>query len=114
MGVKYSFPPSLHLSRDCVDLIARIFVGNPAHRITIAGIRKHPWFVKNLPAELADGGAAAAAAMARPTQSVDDVKRVVADARTRPGAPPPRDVEFDEERFMDNDLLDEEGLGLMD
>ena len=114
MGVKYSFPPSLHLSRDCVDLIARIFVGNPAHRITIAGIRAHPWFQKNLPAELSDGGVAAAAAMPHPTQSVDEVKRIVADARSRPGAPAGGHGvgdEFDEERYMDNDLLaDEEGL----
>ena len=52
MGVKYSFPSSLHLSRECVDLITKIFVANPANRISIAGIRAHPWFLKNLPEEL--------------------------------------------------------------
>ena len=84
MGVKYSFPPSLHLSRECVDLIARVFVGNPANRISIAGIQKHPWFLKNLPEELADGGEAARALMAPSPQSVEEVKRVVEEARARP------------------------------
>jgi len=52
MGVKYSFPSSLHLARECVDLITKIFVANPANRISIGGIRAHPWFLKNLPEEL--------------------------------------------------------------
>jgi len=52
MGVKYSFPSSLHLARECMDLITKIFVANPANRISIGGIRAHPWFLKNLPEEL--------------------------------------------------------------
>ena len=52
MGVKYSFPSNLQLSKDCVDLISKVFVGNPANRINITGIRAHPWFLKNLPEEL--------------------------------------------------------------
>ena len=61
MGVKYSFPSNLHLSRECVDLISKIFQANPGNRISIAGIRIHPWFLKNLPEELLDGGRAAQA-----------------------------------------------------
>lgn len=52
MSVKYSFPANLHLSRECLDLIARIFVANPAQRIPIKQIKLHPWFLKNLPDEL--------------------------------------------------------------
>jgi serine/threonine-protein kinase SRK2 len=59
MGVKYSFPANLSLSRECVDLISKIFQANPSNRITIQGIRMHPWFLKNLPEELMDGGRAA-------------------------------------------------------
>ena len=81
MGVKYAFPPGLHLSRECVDLIARIFVGAPGARLTIAGIKAHPWFRTNLPTELADGGAAAMAAMPPCAQTVEEVKAVVAEAR---------------------------------
>lgn len=35
------------------DLLARIFVANPAERITLSQIKQHPWFLKNLPIELA-------------------------------------------------------------
>ena len=56
MSVKYSFPTSLHLSRECLDLISRIFVANPAQRISIAQIKQHAWFLRNLPEELKVGG----------------------------------------------------------
>ncbi len=59
MGVKYSFPANLALSRECVDLISKVFQANPSNRISISGIRSHPWFLKNLPEELIDGGRAA-------------------------------------------------------
>ena len=52
MGVKYSWPSNLHLTRECVDMMNKIFVSNPAQRINIAGIQAHPWFTKNLPDEL--------------------------------------------------------------
>ena len=52
MSVKYSFPANLHLSKECLDLISRIFVANPAQRIKIKEIQQHPWFLKNLPEEL--------------------------------------------------------------
>jgi carbon catabolite-derepressing protein kinase len=44
---KYSMPS--YLSPDAKDLISRMLVVNPIQRITIAEIRKHPWFKKNLP-----------------------------------------------------------------
>jgi serine/threonine-protein kinase SRK2 len=59
MAVKYSIPPQLRISVECQDLLARIFVANPAQRITLPDIKRHPWFLRNLPAELAVGGGAA-------------------------------------------------------
>ncbi len=53
MAVKYAIPSQLRISPECQDLIARIFTANPVQRITLAQIRVHPWFLKNLPAELA-------------------------------------------------------------
>lgn len=53
MAVKYAVPQALHISIECQDLLARIFVANPLQRITMTDIRRHPWFLKNLPAELA-------------------------------------------------------------
>jgi serine/threonine-protein kinase SRK2 len=53
MNVKYGFPPNLRISAECLDLIQRIFVASPQQRITIEDLKKHPWFLRNLPAELA-------------------------------------------------------------
>lgn len=55
MGVQFSFPDNLPISMECRDLISRIFVANPLQRIAIPDIRRHPWFLRNLPAELAVG-----------------------------------------------------------
>jgi serine/threonine-protein kinase SRK2 len=38
---------------ECQDLLARIFVANPAERISLADVKRHPWFLHNLPVELA-------------------------------------------------------------
>ncbi len=55
MGVKYSFPANLRLSAECLDLIRQIFVADPAKRVTLNGLRQHPWFLQNLPDELKVG-----------------------------------------------------------
>ena len=52
MGVNYKFPSNLHLSRECLDLISQVFVANPAQRVTLKGLKQHPWFLQNLPDEL--------------------------------------------------------------
>ena len=39
---KFSFPP--WLSENCKDLIKKILTTDPTKRITIQGIKKHPWF----------------------------------------------------------------------
>uniref|UniRef100_A0A7S0SV19 Protein kinase domain-containing protein n=1 Tax=Mantoniella antarctica TaxID=81844 RepID=A0A7S0SV19_9CHLO len=52
LSVQYQFPTSTKLSEDCKDLIRRIFVIDTQQRFNIAGIKSHPWFQRNLPAEL--------------------------------------------------------------
>jgi len=52
MSVKYSFPSNLHLTRECLDLISQVFVANPGNRVTLKGLKQHPWFLLNLPDEL--------------------------------------------------------------
>jgi len=52
MSVKYSFPSNLHLSRECLDLLSQVFVANPGNRVTLKGLKQHPWFLLNLPDEL--------------------------------------------------------------
>uniref|UniRef100_A0A803KW46 Protein kinase domain-containing protein n=1 Tax=Chenopodium quinoa TaxID=63459 RepID=A0A803KW46_CHEQI len=56
LSVHYSIPDYVRISNDCNHLLSRIFVANPEKRITMEEIKKHPWFVKNLPAEYKDGG----------------------------------------------------------
>ena len=48
-------PWDRQVSPDCEDLIRRIFTPSPLQRITIPEILQHPWFLVNLPAELAHG-----------------------------------------------------------
>ncbi|TKY60156.1 Serine/threonine-protein kinase SRK2A [Spatholobus suberectus] len=55
MAVQYKFPDKVCISQDSKNLISRIFVANPAMRITMKEIKSHPWFLKNLPKELGEG-----------------------------------------------------------
>ncbi|KAJ1398409.1 Serine-threonine/tyrosine-protein kinase, catalytic domain [Sesbania bispinosa] len=55
LNVQYSIPDYVHISPECRHLISRIFVADPAKRITIPEIKIHEWFLKNLPADLMDG-----------------------------------------------------------
>eukprot|EP00899_Mesostigma_viride_P013410 jgi/Mesvir1/2206/Mv09851-RA.1 len=52
MSVTYRIPDNVKVSSDCQRLLKQIFIANPTQRITIPEIRKHPWFEKNLPADL--------------------------------------------------------------
>jgi len=48
----YKFPEGVPLSETCRDLIRRIFVVDPRARITLDGIKRHPWFLQTLYPEL--------------------------------------------------------------
>ncbi|KAJ3705070.1 hypothetical protein LUZ61_008775 [Rhynchospora tenuis] len=52
MLAQYKIPDHIHISQDCQQLLARIFVADPDERIKIQEIRQHPWFMQNLPQEL--------------------------------------------------------------
>ena len=52
LAVQYAFPSKIPLSEECRDLIRRIFVIDTHARLNVAGIKAHPWFQVNLPAEL--------------------------------------------------------------
>ncbi|KAG7015693.1 Serine/threonine-protein kinase SAPK3, partial [Cucurbita argyrosperma subsp. argyrosperma] len=52
LSVQYSIPDYVRVSVECRNLLSRIFVANPAKRITIQEIKQLPWFFKNLPKEL--------------------------------------------------------------
>ncbi|KAL2460515.1 Serine/threonine-protein kinase SRK2B [Abeliophyllum distichum] len=89
MAVQYKFPDYVHISQDCRHLLSRIFVANPARRITIKEIKSHPWFLKNLPRELTDAAQAVYYQKGNPTyslQSVEEIMKIVEEAKTPPPA----------------------------
>ncbi|CAL9068723.1 serine/threonine-protein kinase SAPK7-like [Musa acuminata AAA Group] len=94
VSAQYKIPEYVHTSQDCRQILSRIFVANPERRITIREIRNHPWFLKNLPRELTE--AAQAQYYKRdndaPTyslQSVEEIMRIVGEARTPPPSSTP-------------------------
>nr|XP_010930862.1 serine/threonine-protein kinase SAPK7 [Elaeis guineensis] len=109
MSVQYKIPEYVHISQDCRQLLSRIFVANSARRITIREIRNHPWFLKNLPRELTE--AAQAVYYRRdnnaPTyslQSVEEIMRIVREART----PPPSSTNIAGFGWAEEDEQDED------
>ncbi|KAG8634246.1 serine/threonine-protein kinase SAPK3 [Manihot esculenta] len=84
MSVQYSIPDYVRVSADCKHLLSRIFVANPAKRITIPEIKQHPWFLKNFPKELIEIEKKNYAESERdqPSQSVDEVMRIIQEAKT--------------------------------
>lgn len=55
LSVQYSIPDYVRVSMECRHLLSRIFVANPEKRISIPEIKKHSWFLKNLPVEFMEG-----------------------------------------------------------
>ncbi|KAL4555730.1 hypothetical protein LXL04_038358 [Taraxacum kok-saghyz] len=85
LNVQYSIPSYVHISPECRHLISRIFVADPAKRISMDEIKNHEWFKRNLPTELTKensmeefGGADES------TQSVDEIMQIIAEATIPP------------------------------
>ena len=88
LGVQYSIPDYVRVSSDCRRLLSQIFTADPSKRITIAEIKKLPWYLKSLPKEIAERdranfkepetetGTAAAAA-----QPVEEIMRIIQEAK---------------------------------
>ncbi|XP_028762725.1 serine/threonine-protein kinase SAPK3-like [Neltuma alba] len=83
MSVQYSIPDYVRVSADCRHLLSRIFVADPAKRITIPEIKQHPWFLKNLPKEMneTEKKVNEEAEKDHPSQSVEEILRIVQEAR---------------------------------
>ncbi|KAK1564979.1 hypothetical protein Q3G72_016147 [Acer saccharum] len=82
-SVQYSIPDYVRVSADCKHLLSRIFVADPAKRITIPEIKQHPWFLKNLPKELIEIEKTnyKEADRDQSTQSVEEVMRIIQEAK---------------------------------
>ncbi|KAJ0097590.1 hypothetical protein Patl1_28764 [Pistacia atlantica] len=82
LSVQYAIPDVVQISQECRDLISRIFVADPATRITIPEIRNHQWFLKNLPADLVDEKTMGShyEEPDQPMQSIDVIMQIIAEA----------------------------------
>ncbi|GMH00173.1 hypothetical protein Nepgr_002012 [Nepenthes gracilis] len=90
LSAEYSIPDPIPISMDCRHLLSLIFVLNPEKRITISEIKRHPWFLKNLPAELMEGGSWQSNDVNHPSQSIDEILFIIQEAR-QPGEVPTSD-----------------------
>ncbi|KAI0501527.1 hypothetical protein KFK09_016472 [Dendrobium nobile] len=120
LGVQYSIPDDVPISLECRHLISRIFVADPAMRITIPEIYNHEWFLKNLPIDLMDDNAMSSQYQEpdQPMQNIDVIMQIIAEA-TIPAAgthslnPPLYDgFDFDDmEDFESDPELDVDSSG---
>ncbi|KAJ0231279.1 Serine/threonine-protein kinase SRK2G [Hirschfeldia incana] len=112
MAVQYKIPDYVHISQECRHLLSRIFVTNPAKRITLKEIKKHPWFLKNLPKELTDSAQAAYYKRDNPSfslQSVGDIMKIVGEARNpAPSSSAVKGFEEDDEDVEEEEEEEEE------
>ncbi|GMH34696.1 hypothetical protein BSKO_02557 [Bryopsis sp. KO-2023] len=104
MSVRYSFPPNLRVTRECLDVLEKIFVANPVDRITIADIKQHAWYVKGMTEDPEGKDVQDSTIRAAPHQSVDDIQRLVQSARRKESEP--RDVV--DIGNLEDEILDEE------
>ncbi|XP_056160670.1 serine/threonine-protein kinase SAPK3-like isoform X2 [Syzygium oleosum] len=83
LTVQYSIPDYVRVSVDCRQLLSRIFVANPAERITLPEIKQHTWFLKNLPKELIEGEKSNyESEQDQPVQSEEETMQIIQEART--------------------------------
>ncbi|XP_054788785.1 serine/threonine-protein kinase SAPK2 isoform X2 [Prosopis cineraria] len=87
LSVQYSIPDHVRVSMECKHLLSRIFVATPEKRISIIEIKNHPWFLRNLPIELTEGGSWQSNDVNNPSQSVEEVLSIIQEAKTPPIAP---------------------------
>ncbi|KVI01986.1 Protein kinase, ATP binding site-containing protein [Cynara cardunculus var. scolymus] len=85
LNVQYSIPAYVHISTGCRHLISRIFVADPAKRITMDEIRNHEWFMRNLPRDLMKENAMDQfGGPDQPSQSIDEIMQIIAEATIPP------------------------------
>ncbi|XP_009620688.1 serine/threonine-protein kinase SAPK2-like isoform X1 [Nicotiana tomentosiformis] len=86
LSVQYSIPYYVRVSKECKHLLSQIFVADPEKRITMEEIKKHPWFLKNLPIEFIEGEEASLQTNGEnePSQSIEEVLAIIQEAR-KPG-----------------------------
>ncbi|KAI7746922.1 hypothetical protein M8C21_020651 [Ambrosia artemisiifolia] len=104
LHVQYSIPENIEISPECRHLLSRIFVGDPAQRITMAEIKTHEWFLMNMPANLMDE-TNHFEEPDEPMQSMDSIMKILSEATIPSGLYNDLDL-MDDDLDMDLDLHD--------
>jgi len=85
VDVDIFYPFKILVSNEVLDLLMRIFVSDPAKRITIDEIKKHPWFLRNLPdGAMEMNSTALESPLPRGTQTEREIKEIVKEAKIVP------------------------------
>lgn len=114
LSVQYVIPENINISPECRELISRIFVVDPAARISIPEIKKHEWFLKNLPADLMDENMISSDFQdaEQPMQSLDAIMQIISEATIPPAGQQglnqfiadTLDMDEDMDDFTDSDI----------
>ncbi|MBA0691838.1 hypothetical protein Goari_009444 [Gossypium aridum] len=110
LTVHYSIPDYVRVSMDCKHLLSRIFVENPGKRISIPEIKSHPWFLKNLPMELKEGGNWESHDVNNPSQSLEEVQSIIQEAMKTTEVPKGGELFLGGSMDLDDDLDGDEDL----
>ncbi|KAJ9177210.1 hypothetical protein P3X46_012449 [Hevea brasiliensis] len=108
LNVQYSIPDIVQMSPECRDLISRIFVFDPAARITIPQIKNHEWFLKNLPMDLMDEKTIGNQfeEPEQPMQSIDTIMQIISEATIPAAGAHDLNRYMADNLDMDDDMLD--------
>ncbi|OAY35350.1 serine/threonine-protein kinase SAPK10 [Manihot esculenta] len=108
LNVQYSIPDIVQISPECRDLISRIFVFDPAARITIPQIKNHLWFLKNLPMDLMDENTMGNQFEEpdQPMQSIDTIMQIISEATIPAAGAHGLNQYMADNLDMDDDMLD--------
>ncbi|KAE9596639.1 hypothetical protein Lal_00007664 [Lupinus albus] len=108
LSVQYSIPDFVHVSPECRHLISRIFVFDPAERITIPEILKNEWFIKNRSAEMMDEKMTSNEFEEpdQPMQSIDTIMQIISEATIPAAGTYSLDQFMADNMYMDDDMDD--------
>ncbi|GER30845.1 protein kinase superfamily protein [Striga asiatica] len=115
LSVQYSIPDNINVSEECWHLISRIFVADPAQRITMNEIRNHVWFLKNLPADLMEESSSFTNRQfeepEQPMQSLEVIMQIISEATIPPAGVSNMDM-MDDDMDMEDFDSDPDDLDL--
>ncbi|KAL3524810.1 hypothetical protein ACH5RR_013182 [Cinchona calisaya] len=89
LSIQYSIPDYVRVSKDSRHLLSQIFVADPEKRISIQEIKKHLWFLKNVPVGFMEREETSKRAnnTVKPSQSNEEVLATIQEARTSTEGP---------------------------